>query len=391
MVGRTNWNIGLALAIGGFVSLAGLSRIASADFLDPTAFASLGAFPIAPGAYSVVEGTSASGAYVDLTGPGGFFLAGTFSGGLAVFDFDSINLTANQSLTAVPGGPNLPIAFLSRGDATIAGTVNFQASTMPNVSLYTGFAGGLGGGSGGASTFGGSGAGGGSSGIPLGAQGGGGGGFGAPGGAGGAAGGLSGAAGGGANGDLTVALQGGGGGGAGSSSMIGAGGKGGGGGGAIEIGALGVISVSGSIDVSGSAGGPGLGTGLSVASSGGGGGSGGGILLHGQSVVVTGSLIADGGVGGAGGSSPNDGSGGGGGGGGRIVIGYYPGTLDLANALILLTGGSGGLTGGGVNASAGASGFTGTLNTYAVPEPGSITLLSLGLASLGLLVKRSRH
>jgi hypothetical protein len=98
-------------------------------------------------------------------------------------------------------------------------------------------------------------------------------------------------------GDSAASLQGGSGGG--SYGTHGGMGYGGGGGGAIEIGAIGRISVGGSISANGSSG-----------SEGGGGGSGGGIFLHGNSVTLSSSgvLSAQGG---------NGSDVGGGGGGGR--------------------------------------------------------------------------
>ena len=55
--------------------------------LDPLDFLSLGAFPTAPGIYTLdTRGTTPT-----LSGPGGTF-TGVVSNGIAVFDFDSIVL-----------------------------------------------------------------------------------------------------------------------------------------------------------------------------------------------------------------------------------------------------------------------------------------------------------
>ena len=99
-------------------------------------------------------------------------------------------------------------------------------------------------------------------------------------------------------------------------------GNGGGGGGAIEIGAVGTVTIEGSLGIY-AAGGSGQqridilgGTGP-----GGGGGSGGAIFIHGNTVVISSYLVAIGGDGGPG-NFNNDG---GGGGGGRVLILYGPG------------------------------------------------------------------
>src|SRR5208337_2143176 len=105
------------------------------------------------------------------------------------------------------------------------------------------------------------------------------------------AGALTGDPGGRAYADLLGQLQGGSGGGIGSNS------PGGGGGGAIELGAVGNISVKGSVLANG---GCAISGGLDTG--GGGGGAGGGILLHGEGVTLSGLLSAIGGSGGSGGS-----------------------------------------------------------------------------------------
>ena len=125
-------------------------------------------------------------------------------------------------------------------------------------------------------------------------------------------------------GNLAVLLQGGSGGGSyGSRAGLE---SGGGGGGAIEIGAIGRITVGGSILANGYS--P-----VNVA----GGGSGGGIFLHGDSVTLSGSslLSAQGGNGGSFGAS--------GGGGGRVLIEYGQGGFSGDVGNINVTGGAGNL------------------------------------------------
>ena len=137
-----------------------------------------------------------------LTEPDGTTLTGIVSNGIAVFDFNSITVSSGQTLV---GTGALPLALLSRGDATINGLINVSAT--PPQYYGQASAGGPGGGSGG--NFGefgpfgngGGGPGGGGPGaVSLGSPGlsassvsGGGGGFGGPGGAGAANGSLPGA------------------------------------------------------------------------------------------------------------------------------------------------------------------------------------------------------
>ena len=381
------------LAVGLWLGAAGR---AWADPLNPLDFASLGAFPTAPGGYTINTGGTPT-----LTGPGGTTLTGVVSHGIAVFDFDAINVTSGETFT---GTGSLPLALLSRTTATIAGTID---GSSPAVSTFSA-PGGPGGGSGGAIfapgapgesvSFGpGGGPGGGGPGTiatrtvlgpPVNAifsviSGSGGGGFGGPGGAGAPSGTagpsgpgpLPGGAGGATYGDLARQLQGGSGGG--SSS-----GPGGGGGGAIEIGAVGSLAISGSISANGGS----LSSSIGGGFGGGGGGSGGGILLHADSVRLTGVLSAAGGDGTEGGFVPGpSGSStpaGGGGGGGRVTILSGPGGFVESGATIDVAGGAGGSPDGGP-AGAGGPGGAGVLVISAVPEPASLVLLGTGI--LGLL------
>ncbi|MBV8554199.1 MAG: hypothetical protein JO116_01455 [Planctomycetaceae bacterium] len=348
------------LAVGLWLGAVGWVR---ADPLNPLDFASLGAFPTAPGGYTInTSGTPT------LTVPGGT-LTGVVSHGIAVFDFDAINITSQQGFF---GTGSLPLALLSRSDLTINGTIDVSA---PGGFDPRGGPGGFGGGSNGPDA-GGSGPGGGGGGPftpisvpqpPYGPTinyrlfgGGGGGGFGGPGNAGMPVsvpgGGVGGGSGGRAYADLLGQLQGGSGGGTGVNS------PGGGGGGAIELGAVGNISVKGSVLANG---------GSAIFSSfdvgGSGGGAGGGIFLHGEGVTLSGLLSA---IGGGGGSSGGDGR-------------YFP--------LVVLWGAGGSGGGGQVVIDPGAGGFTnrggaidvGNGTIKVVPEPAGLVLLGLGL--LGVL------
>ncbi len=267
-----------------FSFLLGGAEKTLAGPLDPLGFTSLGAFPTAAGTYSV----STAGPTPFIDGPTGQVLNGVIYNGIAVFDFNSINLASNQVLVdpyPSSGVVAPPLALLSRGDVSINGSINVSGiSFQGGLSgvLSSGGPGGFGGGSGpGAGGSGGYGSD--QTGIYF--SNGGGGGFGGQGGSGGA-GSLTGppgsvqyspgggGPGGGSYGNLAITLQGGSGGGI-YNTKVGNG-SGGGGGGAIEIGAVGAVTVAGSILADGSAG-----------VVGGGGGSGGGIFLHGDSVALT--------------------------------------------------------------------------------------------------------
>ncbi len=343
---------------------------ATAGPLDPSAFATQGMFPTAPGDYTIWLGPGSA----ELSGPGGMFVAVTYQDSpghfVSVFDFDSINLTksVNISTSSAPG--SYPVVFLSRGDAIISGTLDVSAGGQAmNVSALNGpggYAGGYypdngpGGGLSGPS--------GDLHGTILGVSGGGGGGFGGPGSSGSAVTVppsppeipfptvIPGGAGGHAYGDITQQLVGG----SGGSVNPDAVGTAGGGGGAVEIGAAGHLTVDGKIVADG-----GIGEGVS------GGGSGGAIFLHAASVDITGSLEALGGSGGPGNTSGEPPMGAGGsGGGGQIAILYSSsysnlGTVDVGNGI-----------------------FTAS----AVPEPSSLILLGTGLlGALGLGLATRTH
>ena len=141
--------------------LLGAVRWAAAGPLDPNAFAlsGTGAFPTLPGTYTI----NTSG-IPTISRPGGTTMSGEIYSDapgheLAVFDFSSIAIGSSETFDA---SGTLPLVLLSRGDASIAGTVNVSASGAvggpgggggatpgPGAGNYI-FAGGSGGGFGGA-------------------------------------------------------------------------------------------------------------------------------------------------------------------------------------------------------------------------------------------------
>ncbi|MGO9598164.1 MAG: hypothetical protein ACLP7Q_09240 [Isosphaeraceae bacterium] len=362
----------------------GVAGQAAAGPLNPLAFQSLGDFPIAPGMYTF----NTTVPNPTLTEPDGTVVTGTASNGIAVFDFNSINVGNGQTFV---GTGSKPLALLSQGDATINGTIDVSAtSPTANNGPSPGGPGGGGGGFAFEGPFSSASAGGGPGGGGPGAasfasqipgisvfSGGGGGGFGGPGGAGAGITNLPGGSGGARYGNLAQQLQGGSGGG-------GTSGVGGNGGGAIEIGAVGTLSIKRFLEnpsiLANGAGAPSQGPGGLFG--GGGGGSGGGIFLHANSVLLNGVILeATGGDGGNFASVPGAGAsetcGGGGGGGGEVTILYGPGGYNvIATASIDVSGGAGGLGGG-------APGADGVITITAVPEPASLVLL--GTALLGVL------
>jgi hypothetical protein len=319
---------------------------ATAGLLDPNAFASLGTFPTQPGIYTY------NTVFQTLNTPGGPLFHGVSSGGITVFTFDSLGISAGMILKSdiIPGvfGQTPSLALLSKSDVDVGGIIDVSGKSAGGGSSPA--AGGPGGGPsvpGGISVFDGPGSGGspGSGGDNT----------------------FPGAAGGSNTSSLSMTLLGGGGGGSPPLNHWG-----GGGGGAVEIGAIGRISISGSILAGG---GTGLGSGAPVGA--GGGGAGGSIFVHGSEVVLSGVLSAPGGAGGPsfGGAG---GGGGGGGGGGTVLIAAGPGGVSDLGALIDVSGGPGGLDSSSrVPPAPGQAGVV-----TIVPEPSSLTLLGLGAFSL---------
>jgi hypothetical protein len=354
-----------ALVVG--LVLGSAERV-QAGPLNPFDFASLGAFPTGASPYTFNTG----GTPTMTDDLGNVVATGVVYNGIAVFDFNSINIPLFPGADTATGP--LPLALLSRSDAVIAGGLIGSASFNAN---------GPGGGAGGiygvlGSSPVGGGPGGGQPGVLSGlpAPGGGGGGYGGAGGA-GANGELPGGAGGSTyGGNLATLLQGGSGGAAAPIT------SGGGGGGAIELVAAGSITVSGFIAAAGGNALPGYG--------GGGGGSGGGILLDANSVLLTGSLLANGGAGNPFSSVPgSDGEfleAGGGGGGGVISILTATGGFENQGGTIDVSGGAGG-SGlpngpGTLGGSDGTAGGDGIVTIVSVPEPTSLVPLSTGLLLL---------
>jgi hypothetical protein len=343
------------------VLLLGAAAPAGAAPLNPDDFASLGAFPTASGTYSFDTGT------LTITGPAITTpLQGTLSAsGVAVFDFVSINLSANQVFVYQHFGfaTTPPVAFLSRGDITINGTLDVRPPQPPPDSGSPGGPGGYG------SDFGPGAGSQGNKGVAAG-----GGGFGGDGGNGFIETGFVGGAlgkGGIHYANLAATLQGGSGGGNYIDPLEGLGGAGGG---AIELGANGAITIGGSIRADGSSGGRDIfGSGIGRNS---GGGAGGGIFLHGNSVTLLSTALLSA-TGGGGGSIGLDGDSGGGGGGGEVLIEYGTGGLTGSVNSIIVSGGP------GASSPSPQDGDPGLISILNVPEPASLVLFGLGL--LGVL------
>ena len=273
---------------------------------------------------------------------------GVISEGVAVFTFSSINLSTYG--IGVQG--SRPFALLSQGDITLR-NYGVDANALGQT---PGAGGGLSAGQG-------------ADGYPAGS---GGGGFGGAGGNGGAF--VStasippqpihipGGAGGASYGGLTAPIQGGSGGGTGY-------GEAGAGGGAIELGANGTLTLSGSTMI--------MANGSQASGYAAGGGSGGSISLLGNSVDIGSSVLSVLGGGGSpgvsyGGAGGADIGGGGGGGGGRIDI--------LTNQLVSsgdydLSGG----TGGALGSLSGGDGESGIVEIGSLPEPPSWLMGVIGI------------
>lgn len=346
--------------------------VAVATPLNISSFVSLGAFPSQSGTYSVTYDVNTNS--VRLVGPSTSIVAVQYNS-TAVFTFDAISIPASMTIISSPGQKS--IAFLSKSNITVDGLINIGGSAGlqgPGGALKSGTAGPGGGDDRGR---GGEGSGWGSS-----VGGGGGGGYGGTGGRGGekpSAGGSHYYGGSGSNfGNLATTLLGGGNGGTGGHVLanIYYGAGGGGGGGAIELGAIGAVTIAGQgVLASGGNGGRGDQT-VSQPAGGGGGGAGGGVLVHGDSVAFLSSIDVRGGAGGR--SVDDSRAGGGGGGGGRVYVEYLSSLSGEGN--VLLSGGTG--------SGDGLSGASGVL--VAVPEPSTYALALVGLAFGGCSMWRRR-
>jgi hypothetical protein len=227
-----------------------------------------------------------------------------------VFNFTTVNIPGNVTITFTRNSTNKPVTILATGDVTIAGVINIDGKTgNSNGSGGTGGPGGFSGGAGGYGfdqSF---------SGVPGEGPGAGGGGVSSattslPGAGGGGGYGTVGSPGNGNTGQAgprfgavtILPLVGGSGGGGGGSRPNDRGGAGGGGGGAILIASSGTINISGSIFSRGGSGGSG--------NAGGGAGSGGAIRLIANTITGGGNLSVSGGGGGGYNYSYGGGSGG---------------------------------------------------------------------------------
>lgn len=351
--------------LGTFALLAA-TLPAHADYLDPSAFTSLGTLNLTAGNYTIdtngaptLRDASNNILFTGTT----YVQGGSFDSTIAVLTFQSITIGAGVNIRAV--GSN-PLALLSQSNVTLAGILDASGFAGHDSARFggdgAGGAGGAGAGAGGNWGQAGQGPGGGPAGPPgIGVVQAGGGGFGGKGGD--SAYGTYGAP----YGNLHQYLQGGsGGGGTGGSFFDGANGAGGGGGGgAIELGSLGSIAITGKLLSDGG------GTGVAFAANAGG-GSGGGLLVHAPSISMTfGSQVQAQGA-------PNFG------GGGRILF-------LTTDATIHNTGGTvdAGAGGGANNQQPGVVEY-GYLR--AVPEPSSIAMTTLGGLGLGIVaLVRSRR
>ena len=357
------------LAVVGFGS--GLGQVTAAP-LDPNSpvftSQSQGDIVLASGTYTFNLGTSVPSLQM-LNGPVFTTVAtGFVYNGINVFDFQSLQIQAGAKISVVQISPSGPIALLSSTSISMAGTIDVSAGSFPNPYIS---------GPGASNAFVGGNAGGGSQSGVQGpgssfANGGAGGGFGGVGqstpsitiysAANGIPSTALGAIGGGNTFvSLTDQLRGGSAGGAGAGYQPTPGYNFGGpaapglGGGAIELGAVGLVSISGAIYADG-----GSGQGGSFQrTSGGGGGSGGGILINGHEVDLSGTISAVGGSGGIGtigvGIYNSDG-GTGGGGIIEVVQSGTPGSYSNTGKILVSNG---------------------LFINHAVPEPASLLLLSL--------------
>jgi hypothetical protein len=355
----------------------------ASDILSPASFASSGVLDLTSGAY-IIETNGGPGGAAVLETTGGTVLAtgssyaqgGSFDSEIGVLDFSSISISAGVTIR-VTGA--YPLALLSRGAATIGGTIlaNGANGTFGTNGGLAGAGGPGGGAGGGGGVWGGSyvgspgqGPGGGPSteaGLSIDSFG-----------AGGAFGGE------GTNGadftstpygDLTTALQGGSGGSGGGSDFFDSrGGGGGGGGGAIEFVAATTIDLTGSemIEANGGGGMPSGGLFDYVA----GGGSGGGLIFAAPTIQMYGydRVVAEGGFTG--------------GGGGRMLFLTDAGQLFNASQMVTAADQLSVDVGGALY------GYPGTVTlgllSSGVPEPAAWAMLLGGLLTIGAVLRRPK-
>lgn len=298
--------------------------------LDPGGFASLGSLVVSSGSFVFDTDALTGGAFAGVS-----FAQGAGLPNIAVFTFDDIHVASGATITATG---SRALALLSKGNVVLAAGSTIDVSGNPggysrpfcDQTCGAGGAGRAAGGAGGNAGFGvtlgttpgqtGMGPGGGAGGIPHTDLYGGGAGFGGS----GYWIGNPGSVGGAPYGDLLNVLQGGSGGGGGgggeSAPLLVVPGGGGAGGGALEIGALGTLTLNGNVYARGGNGGTANDGGALMLWGAGGGGSGGGILLHGTSVLGSGQVVAAGSSGGTISDNMNPLVIDGWGGGGRILL-----------------------------------------------------------------------
>jgi hypothetical protein len=280
-----------------------LPETVRADALGPNNFTSLGALLLTNGSYTI--NTSGTSPALQDSSSNTLFIGviygqgGTYDSNVAVFDFSSIAIGSNVTITVA--GTN-PVTFLSQSSIDLAGTIYASGTNGGNQGDGFGGAGGPGGGAGGSGSLGG-----GQADPGLGPGGGPGGYDGLGDGSWGDGGSFGGQGAGEATGwnpylpaaptygNLTNLLQGGSGGGGTGKNLFGTGAGGGGGGGAVELGALVAITLENTAQVLANGGYDGSGLAVNA-----GNGSGGGIFLHAPTITlgVTATVSAKGGGGG---------------------------------------------------------------------------------------------
>ncbi|MEI7832297.1 MAG: prepilin-type N-terminal cleavage/methylation domain-containing protein [bacterium] len=287
---------------------------------NPSAFTSLGA--CSPASGTITFDTTALTVSGAITGTG--VMQANQSGNVtaAVFTFDSVNIPAGVTVVATG---SRPLVIASQSDMTIGTTISVNGTNNNTAGTLT--PGGAGGGAGGMKTLVGNGLGA-SVGINHAKDGTAGAGYGGIGGQNANTGGGGRKPAGATYGDAALnELYAGSGGGGGSQST------GGGGGGAIELTAIGTITITGSVTANGGT--------AQVGSSGcrcaGGGGSGGAVLIAGTTVNISGTVTALGGLGAPASQTQYCN---GGGGGGRVAI-YGAGAPSLDPNVVCLGGISG--------------------------------------------------